>query len=91
MTQHMYVHRKLKNIIITEIKVQIMNNQAVTVDLFNYTKLHLNTSFINSDLNPNRFSYYDMENSFEQISYEQQVLRQPSCINKNRLELNDGV
>ena len=41
MTQKFYVHRRLRNIIVTEIRVELLNRIPAIVDLFNVTKLLL--------------------------------------------------
>ncbi len=91
MTQSFYVHRKLKNIIVNEIKIQLINNKPISIDLHNITNLKLNTNFVDSILNPNKFSYYEEEINVEKIIYEQQVIKAPQYFPRNRLELNDGI
>ncbi len=91
MTQRFYVHRKLKNIIVNEIRVELLATKlSMSVDLLNLTQLELNSSYINSPLNPNQYSYYYQKYNPEQISFEQRVIKEPTQLTKH-LFANDGI
>lgn len=91
MTQRFYVHRKLKNIIVNEIRVELLATKlSVSVDLLNLTQLEQNTSFINSPLNPNQYSYYYQKYNPEQISFEHRVIKEPTQLTRH-LFANDGI
>ncbi len=91
MTQRFYVHRRLKNIIVNEIRVELLATKiSMSVDLLNLTQLELNTSYINSPFNPNQYSYYYQKYNPEQMSYEHRVIKEPTQITKH-LFANDGI
>ena len=91
MTQRFYVHRRLKNIIVNEIRVELLASRvSMSVDLLNLTHLELNSSFVNSPLNPNQYSYYNLKNNPEQMTYEHRVIKEPRQINKHLFD-NDGI
>lgn len=90
MTQRFYVHRRLKNIIVTEIRVELLIPKSVPIYLYNNTELELNSSFINNPLNPNRYSYYNQKYDPEQMTYEQRVIKDPTQVSRH-LFANDGI
>ena len=92
MTQHTYLHRKLKNIIVHEIRVQLRNKLPISIDLFNVTKLSLDYDYKNKPvLNPNRYDYYFQEENPENMTYEARVIKEPTYFKEKRLQLNDGT
>lgn len=84
--QRFYVHRRMKNIIVNEIRVELLQRTSVVVELYNETKMHLHMGYYNQ---VNGYAYYYQDRNPENITYEQRVIRQPTIINK-RTELNDG-
>lgn len=84
--QRFYVHRRMRNIIVNEIRVELLQRTSVIVELFNETKLNLHLGYYNQ---VNGYAYYYQDRNPENITYEQRVIRQPTIINK-RTELNDG-
>lgn len=87
--QRFYVHRRYRNLIVNEIRVELLQRTSVIVELFNETRMNLNMAYANSPLNPNGYSFYFQDHNPENISYEQRVIKQPTILNK-RTELNDG-
>lgn len=84
------MHRKLKNIIVNEIRVELLTKIGITIDTQNLTRLEINPEYINSPMNPNRYSYYFQENNPENITYEHRVIKPPTMAGKIT-ELNDGI
>ncbi len=90
-TQRFYVHRRMRNLIVNEIRVELIDKkEPISVELYNLTRLELNTDYVNSPLNPNRYMYYQLEHNPENMTLEHRVVKHPTLINK-RLELNDGI
>jgi hypothetical protein len=90
MYQRYYVHR-LRNIIVNEIRVELLNNvDYAIVELFNVTKL-IYDSFASNNIynNPNKLSNYYQINDPENMMYEQKVLKQPTPLSMY-VDLNDG-
>ena len=90
LTQRFYVHRRIKNLIVNEIRIELLSRNALTVDLFNLTRLDLDPRYINSPLNPNRYSFYNQEFFPENMTYEQRVIKHPTNLGK-RVDANDGI
>ncbi|CAF0704348.1 unnamed protein product [Brachionus calyciflorus] len=89
-TQRFYVHRRLKNIIVNEIRVELLTRSAIMIETDNVTMLDLSqTSTTVSPLTANQYSYYVQRNNPENILYEQRVQKAPTTIQRN--ELNDGI
>ena len=90
-THKYYVHRRLRNIAVTEIRVELLSRTAAFIYLINQTKLELNVSYLNQPLlNPNRFSYYYQSNNPEMMSFEHRVVLEPTILGMN-IEQNDGI
>jgi len=60
------------------------------VELFNLARRELNTDYINSPLNPNRYLYSNLEHNTNNMTFEHRVVKHPTLIDK-KLELNDGI
>ena len=88
-TQRFYVHRRFKNLIVNDIKVELQQRVALILETQNFTHLHLNPSQINTASNPNNHRMYTMEHNPDDIVYENRLVKAPSLIGKNH-ELNDG-
>ena len=88
-TQRFYAHRSKRNLIVTEVKVELLVNDVIQIQLHNMTQLELNHQYIDAPENPNRYSYYRQRYNPENISFEQRVIKEPSYINK--MEQNDGT
>jgi hypothetical protein len=89
-TQRFYAHRRFKNLIVNEIRVESFMKQTFQVETLNFTKLHLNIPYMNSQWNPNDYQYYNLENNPDNITYECRLIKMPTYVGKN-YELNDGV
>ncbi len=90
MTQRLYVHRRIKNIYVNEIKIELLSRTPLIVQLFNLTRLEFDPRFVNSPLNPNKYSFYTQEFHPENMTYEQRVIKAPTNIGK-QLDANDGI
>ena len=90
LTQRYYVHRRIKNLIVNEIKIELLSRNALTIELYNLTQLELDPRYINSPLNPNRYSFYNQEFSPENMTYEQRVIKAPTNLGKKH-DANDGT
>jgi hypothetical protein len=82
-SQRFFVHRRLKNIIINEIRVQLTNRQTVSVTLYNLTKLAFQ-KYTQDQFN-NRYPEYTLENGYDNITFEHRVIKQPSLVNPRYL------
>jgi hypothetical protein len=89
--QHFYVHRRFKNLIVNEIRVELLRGVPVIIELYNSTKLNLNMGYVNIPSNPNGYSYYFQDQNPENVSFEQRVIKQPTYLTNRRTELNDGI
>jgi hypothetical protein len=87
--QRFYVHRTMKNIIVNEIRVELLQRKAVSIDLYNITHLRINFEQSHDwKNNPNRFTHYEIERNPDNMTYEQRIIREPTYIDKH--QLNDG-
>ena len=92
MTQHMYVHRSMKNIIVNEVRVKIKYGYPVGIKLYNITRMEFDYDYVNRPVfNPNRYSYYRQQFNPENMTYEQRVVEAPTYNQDYRFEENDGV
>ena len=82
-SQRFFVHRRLKNIIINEIRVQLTNRQTVSVTLYNFTRLVFQ-KYTQDQFN-NRYPEYILENGYDNITFEHRVIKQPSLVNPRYL------
>jgi hypothetical protein len=94
MIQRKYVHRRLKNLIVNEIRVELLNvanDNPIFIELHNSTKLmldYINTYDIQS--NPNRNSFYYQDGNPEYMSYELKVVKEPTALSRF-IDANDGI
>lgn len=92
MTQHMYVHRSIKNLIVNEVRVKIKYGYPVSIKLYNITRMEFDYDYVNRPvINPNRYSYYKQRFNPENMTYEQRVVQAPTYNQEYRFEENDGV
>lgn len=77
MTQRFFVHRRLKNIIVNEIKIVLLKGLPITFELSNLTNLMLN-SYTYSNENINKYLHFNQENSYENITFEHRVIKAPT-------------
>ena len=91
LTQYRYAHRRYKNLLVNEIKVELLKNTDVIVQVFNRTNLVFDfMSSNNIILNPAKYSYYVQDPNAENLLFEQQVIRHPTRISQHSY-LNDGI
>jgi hypothetical protein len=77
---------------VNEIRLEVRDKYPLAIKLYNITRMHLNTQFKNDPvLNPNKYSFYDMEFHPENITFEHRVIKAPTYNPNNRVELNDGI
>jgi hypothetical protein len=88
-TQRFFVHRRLKNIIVNEIRVEMLSRLTVTIELRNYSRLIETTAPIGFDTSQTKYSYYMQRDNPENMTYEHRVIKIPTTNNKQ--EINDGV
>lgn len=92
--QRHYVHRRLKNLIINEIRVELLNtnNDVTYVILHNDTNLQLDYRYASDPyLNPNKYAYFRQEGDPENnMVYEQRVIKMPTYLSPVD-QLNDGI
>jgi hypothetical protein len=88
-TQRYFVHRRLKNIIVNEIRVELINRQPVTINLFNSTQLTLQG--YTNDLTQYNMKYplYTLDYSYDNITFEQRTYKLPTV--NGKIEMNDGI
>lgn len=97
MTQRYYAHRRFKNIIVTEVRIELLAGasvQGIHLRLDNFTNLRENNTMKYSQLNPNNYDYYNHINEYDldldDMVYERKVIRKTTLVDK-RLEANDGL
>ena len=91
MIQRFYVHRRLKNIIVNEIRVQPLRNNGIVLKFDNQTIMEFNSTLTNSNTNINKYSYYNLKDNPENMNFEHRVHRAPTYIKEKSLNLNDGI
>jgi hypothetical protein len=89
-TQRFYAHRRYRNLMVNEIKVELYQRVPLLLETQNFTNLHLNPALMNTWSNPNNYRMYNMENNPDNITYESRLVKTPTYLGKNH-ELNDGV
>lgn len=88
--QRFYVHRTMKNIIVNEIRVELIQRTPVVIDLYNLTNLRINFEESNNwQINPNKYTHYELENNPDNMTYEHRIIKEPTFI--ERQQLNDGI
>ena len=91
LTQYRYAHRVNKHLLINEIRVELLKNLDVTVQVFNRTKMHANYPLTyDFVLNPNGNTFYMQDPNAENLNFEQQVMKHPTRVSQH-IFLNDGI
>ncbi len=95
MIQRRYAHRRLKNLLINEIRVELLglvnDNNPIFIELHNSTKLMLDyINMYDLESNPNRNSFYYQDGNPEYMSYELKVVKEPTALSRF-IDANDGI